>query len=208
MSMKLKICGMKDWDNILAVVEYKPDYLGFIFFKESPRYVGEDFQMPSLPEFVKKVGVFVNENPEAVLEKVEKYSLDYVQLHGRESVKDCDRFRFKGTGVIKVFSVDDEFDFSATKEYENAVDFFLFDTKGKYYGGNAQVFDWEKLKTYNYSVPFFLSGGLSLENIDKVKSLSGMNIHALDFNSGVELKPGVKDVKKVAQVRAILNYNT
>jgi len=109
-----------------------------------------------------------------------------------------------GLGIIKVFSVGDDFDFSITKPYKNVVDYFLFDTKGKHYGGNASTFNWDLLKQYDQEIPFFLSGGLTPENIEQVSKLEGMNVHALDVNSGVELSPGVKDVLKIKQLNEIL----
>lgn len=196
--MKLKVCGMREEINILQVAALKPDYLGFIFYAKSPRFVGDDFEIPQyLSSEIERVGVFVNEDNGEVSEKVLQYDLDYVQLHGSESAEACKELKDKGIGVIKVFSVGDDFDFVVTKPYEKVVDFFLFDTKGKYHGGNAVTFDWSILKKYNQSVPFFLSGGLTPENVQGISQLKGMNLYALDVNSGVESAPGVKDVGKI-----------
>ena len=196
--MKLKICGMKDEANIMEVASLKPDYLGFIFYEKSPRYVGDDFALPdTLSPDVLRVGVFVNETSSVILDKVSVYNLDYVQLHGNETPSQCAELGQLGLGIIKVFSVGDDFDFEVTKPYKNVVDYFLFDTKGKHYGGNAFIFNWDLLKQYDQEIPFFLSGGLSPENIQEVSKLNGMNIHALDVNSGVEASPGVKDIDRV-----------
>lgn len=189
---------MRDEQNILQVASLRPDYMGFIFFAKSPRFVGMDFQLPStLPSKIKRVGVFVNERTDVMLDLHERLKLDFLQLHGHESVEQVRDLQSKNVKIIKVFSVDDSFDFSTTIPYEKHVAFFLFDTKGKYYGGNAMAFNWEKLKEYNQAVPFFLSGGLNEENVQGIDALSGMNLHALDVNSGVEISPALKDVEKI-----------
>jgi len=201
--MKLKVCGMRDADNILKVAALGVDYMGFIFYEKSPRYVGEAFEIPAgFPEKVKKVGVFVDEEAEKMLMTGKRLKLDYFQLHGHEPAAVCQQLKEAGFGVIKVFSIGDEFDFGITEEYAAVTDFFLFDTKGKFYGGNAQVFDWGQLNKYDQQVPFFLSGGLNPVNVLGLSSLKGMNIHALDVNSGVETSPGVKDVEKIKELRS------
>jgi phosphoribosylanthranilate isomerase len=194
--MKLKICGMKEHDNIREVAKKLPDYMGFIFYPGSPRYVGIGFTMPDIPASIKRVGVFVNESLNAIKKSVDQYKLDFIQLHGGESVADCHKLK-RIAGIIKAFSVDDKFDFKRTIPYAEEVDFFLFDAKGKYYGGNGKTFDWDTLQAYDQTKPFFLSGGLTPDNIDQLSSLKQMNIHALDVNSGVEIKPGLKDIQKI-----------
>jgi len=203
--IKLKICGMRDWINIREVIALRPDYMGFIFYANSPRFVGEDFQLPeSFPADIKKAGVFVNASVEEMLLQAERLKLDYLQLHGNESVRQCEELKEKGVAVIKVFSVDDDFDFTSTKPYAHSVDFFLFDTKGKYYGGNARTFDWNVLQRYDQQVPFFLSGGISPYNVSGIKELKGMNLHAIDINSGVEVTPGMKDIEKIKDIKCEL----
>lgn len=192
---------MREPENILAVAKMRPDYMGFIFYNQSPRCVPEDFEFPvELDESVKRIGVFVNEDVGQVLETVNRYGLHGVQLHGDETVSDCEKIKREDIIVIKTFSIDDQFNFSATTSYEPVVDFFLFDTKGKQRGGNARVFDWNLLQRYNQKVPFFLSGGLSPENISKVAPLREMNLFGLDINSGVETSPGLKDVEKIGSI--------
>lgn len=199
--MRLKVCGMRDHDNIMAVAALQPDYMGFIFYEKSPRYVGEDFVLPrNFPSTVKKVGVFVNESTERIAAQIENYNLDYVQLHGSESVDQLKALSTYGVKIIKVFSVGEDFDFATTLVYEEFSDYFLFDTKGKYFGGNAQAFDWQILKQYNNSIPFFLSGGLTPDNVGDIQTLQGLNLHALDINSGVELSAGIKDVTRIKKV--------
>jgi phosphoribosylanthranilate isomerase len=202
MKLKLKICGLSEPDNIRQVAALLPDYMGFIFYKNSPRFVSDDFVMPqSLPASIKKIGVFVNETVQKVSRISKQLSLDGVQLHGTESIDNCKALKAVGLRVIKVFSVDDAFDFKLVSEYKSTVDYFLFDTKGMLYGGNGYVFNWNKLKEYDQEVPFFLSGGLSPDNILSVKELAGMNIHALDVNSGVEVRPGLKDVDLINEIK-------
>jgi phosphoribosylanthranilate isomerase len=203
--MKLKVCGMRDEENIKDVSSLGVDYLGFIFYAKSPRYVGQNFRMPAMPANVKKVGVFVNETTEAMKDQVKNYGWDYLQLHGNESVEQCAELKDADIGVIKVFSVDGAFDFNKTTPYKGAVDFFLFDTKGKYYGGNAKRFDWTILKNYDQEVPFFLSGGIGPDTLEGLEELRGMNLHALDVNSGVESAPAVKDIAKIKLVKQYLN---
>lgn len=205
MNVKLKICGMRDAANIADVAVLQPDYLGFIFYEKSPRFVGADFNMPDLPNGVKRVGVFVNEKTENIFQCIERYKLDFVQLHGNETVRECDVLHTKRVKVIKAFSVDDGFDFDVTKSFETYVHYFLFDTKGKYFGGNEKTFNWSLLRRYNQAIPFFLSGGISPENISAVRELQGLNIHAIDVNSGVEEHPAFKNVSKVKVIQEVIN---
>ena len=207
-SILFKVCGMRDTENISDVATLLPDFMGFIFYKKSPRYVGEDFKLPlNFPSAIKRVGVFVNENIEVIKSLVEKHKLDYVQLHGEESVTDCSELKNSDVGVIKVFSVDENFDFKITIPYESVVDYFLFDTKGKFYGGNAVAFDWNLLSRYNQKIPFFLSGGLTESNISMIKNLSGFNLAGVDFNSGVEVSPGFKNIQKINSVLKLITTN-
>lgn len=199
--VKLKTCGMRDSFNILEVGKLLPDYMGFIFYPPSPRYVGDDFQIPiDLNPAIHRVGVFVNEQAGRMIELCMKHNLSYIQLHGDEPVSVCEQLKHEGLKVIKVFRIGPDFDFSVTLPYKEIVDYFLFDTKGNHYGGNAQVFDWSILEQYDQEVPFFLSGGLSVENIQHIKRLKHMNLHALDLNSGVEDSPGVKNILLIKEV--------
>lgn len=205
--INIKICGMRDVDNIMQIASFNPDYLGFIFYPASPRFVGEDFKLPEdLPSTIQRVGVFVNETTEKIIEKAKNIGLDYIQLHGSEPLQQAVELKDYGIKVIKVFSVDDAFNFSVTKPYVPIVDYFLFDTKGKYFGGNAKAFNWEVLKNYDQEIPFFLSGGLSPENVSAVSSLKGMNLHALDLNSGIEETPGVKSTEKLKSLLTNLEH--
>lgn len=192
--MKLKVCGLKDPENIKQVLALAPDYIGFIFYKASPRFAGAlDPQFVSSISGVKKVGVFVNETAEEVLARVEEYKLDVVQLHGDETTETCSLIR-KEVGVIKAFRVDDAFDFAKTNYYESSCDYILFDSSSRGYGGSGLTFDHARLHDFNSDTPYFLSGGLSLDNID---GIDRMRTFCVDVNSKFESEPGIKDIQKL-----------
>lgn len=200
--MKVKVCGMCDPENLKQIAALQPDYLGFIFYKGSKRYYAETITpelLAELPATIKKVGVFVNEATETIVETARNYKLDVIQLHGHESPRQCQEIKDAGLEVIKALSVDDRFVFENTLLYERSCDYFLFDTKGDAHGGNGIPFDWELMKNYLSPKPYFLSGGLNLENtkhLDKVRPKP----FAIDVNSGFELEPGLKDVEKVKRL--------
>jgi phosphoribosylanthranilate isomerase len=202
--MKLKICGMKYPENILEVGALLPDYMGFIFWEKSARYF--DGEMPNLPKSIQKVGVFVNASLNEILDKVKKYDLQAIQLHGQESVEFCKDLKKnapKLIDVIKVFSILDIFDFGGLKPFENVCDYFLFDTKGKLPGGNGTTFDWKVLENYPSTKPFFLSGGIGIEEIEGVKEILKTNlpIYAIDVNSKFEIEPGLKDIERLKDLK-------
>ncbi|WP_348800270.1 phosphoribosylanthranilate isomerase [Flavobacterium adhaerens] len=204
--MKLKICGMKYPDNMLEVGSLLPDYMGFIFWSKSARYF--DGEMPELPKSIKKTGVFVNETISVIAEKVIKYDLQAIQLHGQESVAFCMELKAKfGTSIeiIKVFSADENFDFSVLESYEPVCDYFLFDTKGKLPGGNGTTFDWRVLQKYPSTKPFFLSGGIGIEEMEAVSEILKTNlpIYAIDVNSKLEIEPGLKKINLVRTICAL-----
>lgn len=198
--VRLKICGLRD--NIEEVAELNPNYVGFIFYPKSPRYVGEDFKVPSLPKSIKRVGVFVNETLDEVLKIVLKYSLDYVQFHGSESPEICETLKKKGIGVIKAFQMEEEFDFSQLEQYVDTVDYFLFDTKTKSYGGSGKTFNWGILEKYSMEKSYFLSGGIGLDNLEGLNKIDLSKVHALDVNSRFEVSPGLKDIRAL---RVLIN---
>lgn len=201
--MKLKVCGMRDVENIKALVELKPDFIGFIFYDKSPRFVGNDALdaefINSLPRDIKKVGVFVNATIDYILQNVRKYGLHYVQLHGNEMPDFCRNLKFKGVNIIKAFRIDNSFIFSQLNNYKPHVDFFLFDAKGDGYGGNGISFDWEILKKYDNGKPYFLAGGISLENIDDLENIIPKP-YAIDVNSKFEISPAMKDIEKLSEL--------
>ena len=189
---KIKICGMKYSENILEVSQLLPDYLGFIFYEKSSRFF--DGEIPEISKSIKKVGVFVNATLEEIKSKIKKYDLDLIQLHGNETPEFCSNLKQESIEVIKVFSVDDDFDFQILEAYENVCDYFLFDTKGKLHGGNGFTFNWQILEKYKSKKPLFLSGGIGIEEIAKIKTLN-LPIFAIDVNSKFEMEPGLKNVQ-------------
>lgn len=198
-TLAVKICGMKETENILEIALLKPAYLGFIFAKKSPRYF--DGVIPKLHESVKKVGVFVEETVEGIVEIVKKHQLEAVQLHGNESVAFCQKLRIELDShiqMIKVFSVGADFDFNELKPFEKYCDYFLLDTKGKFPGGNGTQFDWQILENYTSKKPFFLSGGIGVEDVASIMELQNRNLplHAIDCNSKLEISAGVKNKKQ------------
>ncbi len=199
--LKLKVCGMKFHENILGISEVGPDYMGFIFYPQSPRFVGAGFEVPKLPNSIKRVSVFVNETEEGIRTKNRQIGAHVVQLHGQENATLCATLKSEGITVIKAFAMHPGFDFDQLTPYEQTVDFFLFDTKGAQPGGNATSFDWKLLRRYHQRIPFFLSGGLNKNNIQQLNEVLSMNLHALDINSGVEVSPGLKDRNGVAAVK-------
>ncbi|TAG58659.1 MAG: phosphoribosylanthranilate isomerase [Runella slithyformis] len=204
--MKLKVCGMRDADNLAALVELKPEFIGFIFYDKSPRFVGDmdEAVARAVPKSIKKVGVFVNATPEYVVRMTKKYELQFAQLHGQETPDFCRQLKMRGVNIIKAFAIDESFNFTSLNNFKPHTDFFLFDTKGAQPGGNGEVFDWNLLRRYDNDKPFFLSGGLSLQNIDLVSELEGMKVYGLDINSKFETAPAQKDIEKIAELIAIL----
>ena len=186
-------------DNIRDVVKCSPDYVGFIFYEGSQRFVGENLDAEylfTLNDKIKKTGVFVNADMEYILKKISEYKLDFVQLHGDESPEFCYQLS-DHIKIIKAFGIDDEFDFNQLKNYKSNASYFLFDTKTKEHGGSGIHFDWEILKKYNNETPFFLSGGIDLNHIENILQIKEMNLHAIDVNSKFEIEPGLKDINKI-----------
>lgn len=204
--LRLKICGMKYPENIVEVAKLQPDYLGFIFYENSSRFF--EGLIPQLPESIKKVGVFVDEKVEFISNKIEKHQLSVVQLHGHESPEICRLLKTSGIEVIKVFSMKDSFDFSVLSTYEDVCDYYLFDTKGKLPGGNGYTFNWEILKNYPSTKPYFLSGGIGLNEIDTLKEFlrrqESHYCYAIDINSQFELEAGLKDIEKINEFKRLL----
>lgn len=201
-ALQLKVCGMKH--NTDAVASLHPDYLGFIFYEKSPRNYDLN-EIPELQSGIRKVGVFVNASVDFVVEKVQQFGFNVIQLHGSESAEYCaelknklqiERVKKSEIEIWKVFSIKDEFDFSVLEAYDLVVDKFLFDTKGKEKGGNGYTFDWEVLKDYPSKKPFILSGGIGLDEINSVKNMlkTDLPLFAIDVNSKFEDQPGLKNI--------------
>ena len=204
--LKVKICGMREPSNIAQVAELRPDYMGFIFYNNSQRYVGLNFFLPELEQKeIKRTGVFVNANLKVIRAMVKVHDLQAVQLHGKETPELCSSLKDKDLEVIKAFQVNTHFDFDLLQPFKPFVHYFLFDTKSEQYGGSGKIFDWNLLKKYDQDVPFFLSGGISKSNLKQINLLTGMNLYAVDVNSGVEDSPGIKQPDKVKALIDILD---
>jgi len=197
----IKVCGLRNVDNIHALEKTAIDWMGFIFYPRSPRYVSdEDNQAEAIQSCTKiKVGVFVNEKQDEIERKVAKYHLDYVQLHGDESPEDCQRLRETGCAIIKAFPISSESDFQSTIAYESYVDYFLFDTKDSGYGGTGRRFHWSVLKEYRGNIPFLLSGGIGAEHLADLSAFRHPLFAGIDLNSRFECAPALKDVGKIEQ---------
>jgi phosphoribosylanthranilate isomerase len=198
--MQVKVCGLKYPDNLLDVVDLKPDYIGFIFYENSRRFISKKVNykiLEQIPGSIKRIGVFVNEDIEVLEMIVNLYELDFVQLHGDESPSYCNEVANKGIRVIKAFSIGTKSDFKEVQNYVSASEFFLFDTKGELRGGNGSKFNWELLTEYDLEIPFLLSGGIGLDDIESINKLSHDMLLAVDINSRFELESGVKDIQKL-----------
>ena len=196
--MLIKVCGLRD--NFQEVTALKPDFAGMIFYEKSPRYAGLNdggILRQKVPN-VKKVGVFVNASEDYIFDNVLKYNLDFVQLHGGETAAFCEKIRQK-VPVIKAFGISSKEDLAIAQNYAQKVDYLLFDTKTKGYGGSGVKFDWEILKDVVFETPFFLSGGISLESLPEIKALKINNLAGVDLNSRFELSPAKKDIEKLQQ---------
>lgn len=190
--MIVKVCGMRDAENIREVEALGVDWMGFVFHRTSPRFVGE---LPDyLPQRAKRVGVFVDETEEQIMETVQLFRLDMVQLHGHETPDFCNRIRSKGLKVIKAINVQNTFSTEEVSFYERACDYFLFDTKTPLPGGSGQKFDWSSLSAYRGTTPFLLSGGISPDDADRVEAFVHERCIGIDLNSRFETSPANKDI--------------
>ena len=215
--MVIKVCGMRDAQNIREVSQLGVDMIGMIFYPKSPRYVEmQSSHAGIIPDYVKediniksakspaRVGVFVDDMVQNIVTRVVNYHLDYVQLHGNEPREMCENLRLTldpdirpDIKIIKAISVSDASDIQKYKEYVGAVDLFLFDTKCKTVGGSGQQFDWQVLEQYDGEVPFLLSGGIGPDDASRLHAFHHPKCIGIDLNSRFEIEPGVKDVEKL-----------
>ena len=198
--IKIKVCGMYDPLNVKEIAEANPDYLGFIFYDGSPRYVGtepDSTLFANVPDDIIKTGVFVNENSDRILYLSQMAGLGMIQLHGNESPEFCSRLKSAGLIIMKTFNIGDDFDFEKIRPYIPFCEYFLFDTKTDKIGGSGRKFNWEKLDGYYLDKPFFLSGGVRPEDSDVISAIRNRGLFAVDINSGFEISPGIKNVDHV-----------
>ncbi len=204
-SFLVKVCGMREAENIREVEALGIDLMGFIFWPKSGRYVSE--RPAYLPTNCKRVGVFVDEDIETVKRIADDYALDYIQLHGHELADYCAQLR--GFKLIKAFNIATTEDFKQTEPYTGIVDYFLFDTKGKSVGGNGEKFDWSVLSAYDGNTPFLLSGGIGPDDAEVLTShfspLTSKKCVGIDLNSRFEIAPGLKDINKLKDFLNALN---
>lgn len=199
--MKIKVCGLKNVNSIKAVEKLNGvDFTGFIFYEKSPRYVGELANIPVKPSSIQRVGVFVNSTVDEMLAFAKKFELDAIQLHGNESNAICKSLKSAGYQVIKVISMRDEADLATTSHFDaQFVDYFLFDTKTVKHGGSGKKFNWELLSGYTGEVPFFLSGGISQEDVKTIQKIKHKKLVGVDINSKFEVAPGEKNVELIEE---------
>jgi len=203
--MKLKICGMRDPQNTAQIAALEPDYLGFIFYAPSPRYVEKE--TPNVPQSIKKAGVFVDASIDYVMSCIKQHQLQAVQLHGQENPAYCNEIKSLNVEVIKAFAVDNKFDFKHLDSYQSFCDFFLFDTQTEQKGGSGKKFDWTLLHEYPLQKPFFLSGGIGPHDLEAIKALKKTNLplYALDVNSKFEIAPALKNSSALSIFKKELN---
>jgi len=199
--MKIKVCGMKHSGNILELAALKPDYMGFIFYDKSKRYVSAlPSEILSLPKEIHKTGVFVNEDIHTIVSTAEKYRLDTIQLHGNEIPEICDQLKRKGYSIIKAINIGNIIDLEKVEDYLNFCGYFLFDTKTTdKYGGSGKKFNWEILSHYKEKIPFFLSGGIHISDITEILSFKHPAFYGIDINSCFEMEPGLKNIPLIKE---------
>ena len=191
--MLIKVCGMR-LDEQVKELDRITDFIGFIFFKNSKRYVNSTPKV----DHAKKVGVFVNASTDKVLQQIQEHALDVVQLHGNESPEECQVLKKEST-IIKAFGVNEDFDFAQTDAYSDHVDYFLFDTKTKLHGGSGKQFDWSLLKKYTGETPFILSGGITPQSLHAIRRIWHSKLAGVDLNSGFENAPSDKNINELKQ---------
>ncbi|MCQ4035012.1 phosphoribosylanthranilate isomerase [Kaistella montana] len=205
--MKLKVCGLTKIDQIQELISLKVDFLGFIFYEKSPRYVLNHLTLKEIAEIshTGKVGVFVNESIKGIVEIASEAQLDIIQLHGDENENYIANLKTQlpfNMDIIKVIRIGNQTAGELQKTINHqlsTINYLLFDTDSKAFGGTGETFDWEILNELEIPIPYFLSGGISLENVQQLSTLNTQPI-SLDINSKFETEPGIKDLKKIKQL--------
>ena len=201
--MNIKVCGITQFKQLQQLEALNIDYAGLIFYKDSPRYMGDKItgkQVKGADFDLKKVGVFVNPGYSELLDAIDEYGLDIVQLHGNETPEMCEDVSGE-VEVIKAFRIEDgvvNVD-KLVEPYDAVCDFYLFDTAGlkESFGGTGQQFDWSILKKAKIEKPFFLSGGIGPDDAQKIKAFKHPDFFAIDVNSKFEMAPGLKDMAAI-----------
>jgi phosphoribosylanthranilate isomerase len=202
--MNIKVCGITQFKQLQQLEALNIDYAGLIFYKDSPRYMGDKItgkQVKDADFDIKKVGVFVNPGYSELLDAIDEYGLDIVQLHGNETPEMCEELSAE-VEVIKAFRIAGDESINIDElvmPFDAACDFYLFDTAGlkESFGGTGQQFNWSILKKAKIEKPFFLSGGIGPDDAEKVKAFKHPDFFAIDVNSKFELAPGLKDMAAI-----------
>lgn len=199
-NLQIKVCGMRNAQNIDEVLALRPDWLGLIFYPDSPRYVdvAESSYWKDISLQTRLTGVFVNADLPFILDRVNFYHLGAIQLHGKESPEQCANIReslSEELYLIKAFGISDQFHWEECDNFEHVVDYFLFDTSSVQHGGTGKKFDWTLLSGYQGDVPYFLSGGIGIEDMQQVRGLAmeDNRLQAVDLNSRFEFSPSMKN---------------
>jgi len=205
--MQLKVCGITNTETIRALIPLRVARLGFIFYHRSPRFVYAKLieqGLNEIPAGIRKTGVFVNAEVAEIEQILESYHLDTIQLHGDETPEFCSHFKTK-TEVIKTISIRGKESFESAELYQNSCDLFLFDTQSDKFGGTGKAFDWQWLDAYTLHKPFYLSGGISMENFSEIRNIKHEQLIGIDINSRFEAAPGIKDIEKIKQLITLMN---
>lgn len=210
MKLKIKICGMREPGNILDIAALMPDFMGFIFYNESPRYAEKILDpaiLHKMPAGIHKTGVFVNSDFDHISRIVTEYSLGTVQLHGNETPDLCFSLKERGIQVIKTFSISAKENFRRCPDFTKCTDYFLFDTSVPGFGGSGQKFNWKELHNYDLGHPFFLSGGIGPADHNTINEIDNPSFYGIDLNSRFEIKPGLKDKAMLEKFISDLRQN-
>ncbi len=201
--MKIKVCGLQIGNQVNELDEMEPiDFLGFIFYSNSKRFIGKAIPLVNKKE---KVGVFVNERIETIEQICLQNGIQTIQLHGDETPEVC-AILSKKYSVIKAIGIIDSNSFNGIEKYEAFIDFFLFDTKTSEYGGSGKCFDWSILSSYKLETPFFLSGGIHPNTVEKIKKIKHPKMIGVDINSGFEISPGNKNILSIEKFANNIKY--
>lgn len=192
----LKVCGMREKNNLSDLAKIQPNFIGLIFHEKSPRNVVKNIDF-EFPKNITPTGVFVEKSEAFIQQKITDFNLKAIQLHGNESPQLCEKLKQKGLIIIKAFNIHETFDFSVLDEYTSFCDYFLFDAFGKNAGGNGITFDWNLLDRYTGETPFLLSGGIDSDMTETLKKIKHPMFKGIDVNSKFEIEPGLKDIEKL-----------
>lgn len=202
--LQLKVCGINDSNSLFELNDLKPNYLGFIFYDQSPRFLSlNETVLKKINPDILKIGVFVNEKCLNVIEKCKMFNLQGIQLHGDESVEYINQIKKLLPDLIisKAFLIDQSFDFNQLANYADLVNYFLFDSKSEQYGGSGKKFDWQRLDDYTINTPYFLSGGIEFNDLNKIKEINHPQFIGVDINSKFEIAPGIKNIELIKKFK-------